>query len=102
MIKTNEIIGKNLSEDLIIIEDIIWDAECKNPDEPFKFTEEGFRASLKIFMANMLDKTWNLQEKNKLSQEERIKQAEEIAKELKKLVKKYTGINTLDLYKLKK
>ena len=102
MIKTNEIIGKNLSEDLIIIEDIIWDSECKNPDEPFKFTKEAFRASLKIFMVNILDKTWDLQEKNKLSQKERIKQTEEIGKELKKLVKKYTGINTLDLYKLKK
>jgi small-conductance mechanosensitive channel len=102
MIKTNEIIGKNLSEDLIIIEDIIWDAEYKNPNEQFKFTEEGFRASIKIFMANMLDKTWNLQEKNKLPQKERIKQAEEIGKALKDLVKKYTNINTLTLYKNKK
>lgn len=102
MIKTNEIIGKNLSEDLIIIEDIIWDSECKNPDEPFKFSKEGFRASMKIFMANLLDKTWDFQQKNKLPQEERIKQAEEIAKVLKDLTKKYTNINTLDLYKLKK
>ena len=102
MIKIKEVIGKNLSEDLIIIEDIIWDSECKNPNEQFKFTKEGFRASLKIFMANMLDKTYDYQQKNKMSPKEGFNQASEIGKALRELVKKYTGINTLDLYKLKK
>lgn len=102
MIKANEIIGKNLSEDLVIIEDIIWDSEHKNFNEQFKFTEEGFRASLKIFMANMLDKTYDYQQKNKMSPKEGFDQASEIGKILRELVKKYTNIDTLTLYKFKK
>jgi len=94
-------IGTELSPMLIEIEDLIWDFEYDNPKEQGKYSKEGFRGAIKIFMSALLDKMWDFQEENKISQEDRIKKAEEAGQIVRLFIKSYTGIDSIDLYKNK-
>jgi len=69
------------------------------PNSPHEFTDEGFRASLKIFIANMMDRIWKLQEKEGTPMEDRLKMVEHAGQEIKKIVLEMTGIDTTKLYK---
>lgn len=95
-------IGEKLSPILKEIEETLWDVEYRKPVQQSKYTEEGFRGAIKIFMSALMDKMWDYQEKNKLPQKERVKQAEESGQAIRALVKKYTGIDSHDFYKKKK
>jgi hypothetical protein len=46
----------------------------------------------------IMDKMWEVQETDSLSVDERSKMAEDLGKELKDLILKYTEINTFELY----
>jgi hypothetical protein len=54
-------IGKKLSPILSEIESALIEFEI-NVARPPEYTDEGFRASVKIFLSVMLDKMWKLQE----------------------------------------
>jgi len=97
-----EAIGKSISPTLIEMESNIWGFEYSNPDKQYKYTKEGFRGAMKIFMSGVMDKMWDYQEKNKMPQKDREKQATEVGQSIRTLVKKYTGIDSYDLYKTKK
>ena len=58
-------IGKQLSPILEEIENTLWEFEMRNFGNP-QFTDEGFRAALKIFMSAILDKMWNIQNWDKV------------------------------------
>lgn len=91
-------IGKSLSPILEEIEHTLWEYELNNGQKP-NYTIQGFRASVKIFMSTLLDKSWELQENENISSEDRMKMAESIGTEIRKLIKTYTDIDTVDLYK---
>lgn len=93
-----ETIGKKLSPVLVEIENTLWEFESNVQIKP-GFTEDGFRASLKIFMTVILDKMWELQEKENIPQKVREEMATKCGDEVRKLVKTFTNINTFDLYK---
>jgi len=96
---TKRMIGEKISPVLEEIEDALWGFEYNKAGEKPKFTEAGFRASIKIFMANLLERMYNKQEKENMPQKERQKQAEYFGKEIRELVILATGIDTHKLYK---
>lgn len=99
MKKDNEnLIGEKLSPILEELEKAIWSFEVYNLGKP-NYTEDGFRASIKIFMSTLIDKIWELQEKEGMDIENRGKMVEKAGEELRKFVKTYTDIDTHELYK---
>lgn len=91
-------IGEKISPILVEIEDTLWEFEANSAVKP-EYSIEGFRAAIKIFMSVMLDKMWELQEEEGISQENREQMAMTCGKETKELVKRFTNIDTPDLYK---
>ena len=90
-------IGKKLSPVLQEIESKLWEFECLSPDKP-DYTPEGFRAATKIFMSVLMDKMWDLQEKEDISFEDRIKMAEAAGNRLNEFIKSFTDIDTFKIY----
>ena len=97
MTTNNKTIGQNLSPILEEIESALWEYEAQELGKP-GFTDAGFRAAIKIFMAVLMEKMWLYQQGSAMSQEERVKQAAWLGSEINKLVKHVTGIDTKKLY----
>jgi hypothetical protein len=91
-------IGQKLSPVLVEIEDTLWEFEYHNASKP-NYSIDGFRAATKIFMSVMMDKIWELQSNEKMDMDDRIKMVETVGRELRDFVKKYTDIDTVELYK---
>ena len=91
-------LGEQLNPILLEIEDIILEFEAELSNKP-NYSLEGFRAATKIFMSTIMDKLWELQEADKISQEDRENMATKCGEDLRKFIKTYTDIDTFDLYK---
>lgn len=94
--KTHNPHGPAASELISEVGDMLWsiDAEYK---EPYNFTDEALGSALKIFTTVLFDKAWTYQEKEGVPFEDRILFAEQVGSELRKLVKKHTGLETYNL-----
>lgn len=90
-------IGLKLSPVLIELEDALLEHEVNTPIPP-RFTDEAFRASLKIFMSVLMERMWNLQSAEDMPVHVRVDMAQKAGEELSALVKKYTDIDTTKLY----
>ncbi|MDA3781160.1 MAG: hypothetical protein PF487_13185 [Bacteroidales bacterium] len=90
-------IGKKLSPVLDEIEQSLWEYEVEFGNKP-DYTLNGFRAGIKIFMSVMMDKVWELQQNEKITMDDRIKMVEQLGKDVRKLIKIYTDIDTHELY----
>jgi hypothetical protein len=91
-------IGKKLSPILSEIESALIEFEI-NVAKPPEYTDEGFRASVKIFLSVMLDKMWKLQEDEGIDINTRADMAEKLGNEIRNIVRIYTNIDTHNLYK---
>jgi len=91
-------IGKKLSPILSEIESALIEYEL-NINRPPEYTDEGFRASVKIFLSVMLDKMWKLQEDEGIDIDTRADMAEKLGNELRNIIRVYTNIDTHNLYK---
>ena len=91
-------IGKKLSPILSEIESALIEYEL-NINRPPEYTDEGFRASVKIFLSVMLDKMWKLQEDEEIDINTRADMAEKLGTEIRNIIRVYTNIDTHDLYK---
>jgi hypothetical protein len=91
-------IGKKLSPILSEIESTLMEFEI-NVAKPPEYTDEGFRASVRIFLSAMLDKMWKLQEDEGIDINTRADMAEKLGSEIRNIVRVYTNIDTHDLYK---
>lgn len=92
-----ETIGEKLSPVLNEIEQTIWEHEIWGGGQPH-YTDEGFRAAVKIFMSALLDKMFNLQTTENLDISDRAAMAESLGKEVRRMVKTYCDIDTHELY----
>jgi len=90
-------LGFSLSQILEEIENALWQHKCQDNGELI-FSNEGFRASIKIFMDVMLAKTWELQENENLDLIDRCNMAEKMGNDLRGIIKTYTNIDTHELY----
>lgn len=91
-------IGEKLSKPLQEIEATLWEFEYTHNKKP-DYTILGFRAGLKIAMSVIMDKMWELQEKEQMDMEDRSIMAESCGKDFMALVKRYTDIDTHELYR---
>lgn len=91
-------IGKKLSPILSEIESALIEFEI-NVAKPPEYTDEGFRASVKIFLSVMLDKMWKLQEDEGIDINTRADMAEKLGSEIRNIIRVYTNIDTHSLYK---
>jgi hypothetical protein len=91
-------IGKKLSPILSEIESALIEYEL-NINRPPEYTDEGFRASVKIFLSVMLDKMWKLQEDEGIDINTRADMAKKLGNELRNIIRIYTNIDTHSLYK---
>jgi hypothetical protein len=91
-------IGKKISPILSEIESALIEYEL-NINRPPEYTDEGFRASVKIFLSVMLDKMWKLQEDEGIDINTRADMAEKLGNELRNIIRVYTNIDTHSLYK---
>jgi len=92
-------IGQKISPVLEEIEATLWEFEYHSAVKP-EYTMDGFRGGVKIFMSVMMDKMWELQDKDGISSSARIAMAEKLGNEVRSLVKIYTNIDTHELYEL--
>jgi hypothetical protein len=88
-------LGKKLSPILSEIEDTLLENYETKPG----FDDEGFRASVYIFQSALLDKMWELQEKENISMEVREDMATKCGESIRSLIKTFTDIDTFNLYK---
>ena len=91
-------IGEKLSSVLSEIESALIEFEA-NVARPPQYTNEGFRAAVRIFLSAMLDKMWKLQEDEGIDIDTRADMAEKLGNELRNIVRIYTNIDTHNLYK---
>lgn len=91
-------IGEWLAPTLLEMEDTLWSYEIYMPSEPYGFSDDSFRAIIKLFMAAIMDKMWALQEGDEMEIEDRAAMAEKCGKDVRALVKTFTGIDTHNLY----
>ncbi len=98
MKEQNIILGEVLSPILSEIELTLLEYEASGGLKP-NFTNEGFRAGIKIFMSVLMDKIWELQENEKMDMEDRLNMANMVGEDLRKVIKTYTDIDTHELYK---
>lgn len=98
MENNNEKIGSTLKPVLVIVENAIWNFEADGGGLP-GFDDDSFRAIIKLFTTALIERIWSLQERENMDDEERVKMGLSAAAEVKKLVKVYANIDTMDLYK---
>ena len=91
-------IGKKISPILLELEAAIVEFDCTINEKP-NYTEDALRASGKILLSVVMDKMWDMQEQDKMSQEDRLKMAQSCGEELRKLFKTYCNVDTHDFYK---
>ena len=91
-------IGKKLSPVLSEIESALMEFEA-NVAKPPEYTDEGFRAAVRIFLSAVLDKMWKLQEDEGIDINTRADMAEKLGSEIRNIVRVYTNIDTHSLYK---
>jgi len=97
-IEAGQKIGEFLESSLVSIEDALYTFEWLFPETPPGFTEDAFRAIVKVFMSAMLDKMWALQEAEDMDVEDRLAMVNKCGQDLKAFVKTYTAIDTEILY----
>lgn len=91
-------IGNRLSPILEEIESTIIEFDANYGMKP-QYGKGGFRAATKIFISAMMDQLWELQDNEKMPIEDRTNMAEQLGKDLRKLIKTYTDIDCQDFYK---
>lgn len=91
-------IGKKLSPILSEIESALMEFEVAVAKPP-EYTDEGFRAGVKIFLSVMLDKMWKLQEDEGIDINTRADMASKLGNEIRNTIRIYTNIDTHNLYK---
>lgn len=89
--------GEKISPVLVEIEGAILDFEVAEIGKP-DYSQDAFRAAMRIFMSAMLDKVWELQENENMGMANRCAMAEKLGNELRQIVKTYTNIDTTTLY----
>lgn len=90
-------IGELLSPVLVEIEETLWEHDVTLATKP-EYTLAGFRAAAKIFTSAMLDYTFSRDAAMGMNIQQIAADAENLGKDLRDLILKYTGIDSVKLY----
>lgn len=99
MIKIKEqsgLFGELMSPVLLDIESAIHEFTVGGYGKPC-YKKEALRSATVIFTAVLMDKIWELQDKEDMDMEIRRQMAQKCGEEVRKLVKVYTDIDTYSL-----
>lgn len=95
--KKNNMLGEKLSPIFEEIELAILEFDANAGLQP-KYTDKAFRAICKIFMSGMVDKTWDLMEREDIPMNQREEMSKKLGEEIHILIKTYTDFNTFKMY----
>lgn len=98
MSSQTDTIGSQISYILEHLEAKLWDYEYHNGTPP-GFTEAGFRASIKLFMACSMERMYALQKAEGIELQDACAMAEKLGSDVRNLVKVYCDFDTHDFYK---
>jgi len=87
-------IGEQLKPIYLSIENMLLANYETKPD----FDQETFRAAIYIFQSALMDKLFDLQDKENMTMQNREDMATKCGEDLRDLVKKYTNIDTHKLF----
>lgn len=90
--------GEKISPVLVEIENTLWEFDL-NVSKPAEYTDDGFKAAVKIFFSAMMDKLWKLQQEENMPIPDRYVMSNKMGEEINRLIKIYTNYNTKDFYK---
>lgn len=90
-------IGERLSPILVEIEETLWEHEATLATKP-EYTLAGFRAAAKIFMSAMMDYTYSRNAAIGMNMGQMTADVENLGKEVRGIILKYTGIDSVKLY----
>lgn len=90
-------IGKKLSPVLEEIEATLWEFEANDGGKP-NYSLQGFRASVKIFMSALVDKFFEKQQADGISEKDTLEAVEKLGQDIRAFVFNATGIDTHQLY----
>jgi len=85
---------RNITPILVDIETMLLRKVSEKPN----FDKASFRASIYIFQTALMDKLFDLQDKEEMTLQDRENMATQCGKDLRSLVKKYTDIDTYKLF----
>ena len=88
-------IGKKITPILTEIENTLLETYGTKPQYP----EEALRAATQIFSSVIMDKMFDLQEKENIPIKNRLEMAEKVGGDIRKLIKTYTNIDSFEFYK---
>lgn len=90
-------IGKELDPILVDIENAILEFDAFVGMKP-NYSDDGFRAAVKIFMSTIMDKMFDKQMNDKKTLYESMEEAELVGNKLRELILEHTGIDTYKFY----
>ena len=90
--------GDKMSKVFEDIEETLWEIDAATLG-PQNYTDKGFRGAVKIFSSVIMDRMWVLQEKEKMDLETRKAMAVKAGESIRNLIKVYTDIDPVNMYK---
>jgi hypothetical protein len=90
-------IGKKLSPILEEIEAAIIEFDFYKNTKP-NYSDTSIRAAAKIFLSVLMDKMWELQEKENMPQNERLAMAEKCRQQIRQLIKTFCNVDSFEFY----
>lgn len=88
----------NINTILVEIEDWMWNHQADFPNIPMGIDKDGFRAGTKIFMTAMMETMWADFAKKEVPLKKMTATVKQAGADLRKLVKKYTKVDTKQMY----
>lgn len=65
--------------------------------EPVGFSDDAFRSIIRLFAASLLERSWNLQEKENMDHADRLAMAVKCGQEIRRIVKVFANIDSYQL-----
>ena len=90
-------IGQKISPILEEIENTLWEFESNGGIKP-EYSNEGFRAAIKIFISVLMDKIYELQQDENIEMQDRLNMVQKAGEDIRSLIKTYTNIDCHELY----
>jgi len=89
-------IGESLSPILEDIEDLILEHQVMMGEKP-NFTEGALIASVTIFASCLMDKIWELQEREGIDMEHRLAMVKQAGEDIRKIVRTYADVDVVKM-----
>jgi len=90
-------IGEKISIVMAQMSDVLTEHEAVS-DEPPIFSDDGLAAIIHLFSSALLDRAWELQEKEDMDMEDRSAMVDSLGNKIRELVKVYADVDTKELF----